>query len=178
MNLTQQSNSHTSHASQQSASRQLVNKEAALWKGIAIQFKDACRLELLGNKDEAQLWLKNKVSPFINLWSKEAKLSADEKKTRLRILLAAIRKEAELELKKESVNKPLKSTAQTPFRHPEVARPAPVKAETPTSRTKSPYLASYAQHSKGRVSKPRLPISDISSMIDAVQDDSETSGAR
>lgn len=165
MNLTQQSNSQSS---QQNAKRSLVNKEAALWKGICIQFKDACKLELLGNKDEAQLWLKKKVSPFINMWSKESQLPVEEKKKRLRAQMTSIRKEAEMEWKAGSLNQQVETTAQIPFKHPDVV------AKKTTPKKTSPYLASYKQSTQGRVSKPRLPLSEISAMIDAVQADSET----
>ncbi len=173
MNLTQQSSTQTAPSK---SKRPLVNQEDALWKGICIQFKDACRLELLGNKDEAQLWLKKKVSPFINMWAKECKLPVEDKKTRLRAQMITIRKETELELNRGDVDKPSQVPFETPFKHPEVAKAKPLKKPTPSTIPKSPYMTSYAQHAKGRVSRPRLPISDISSMIDAVQNDSETFG--
>jgi len=164
-----------------SVSSSIHNSEApvltetdALWEHIRLQFREAYRLEQLGDSESSISWIQEKVTPAVQAWSSKVSDSSDKKKQMLRLLFDEERRNPpsaplhESQAPKDSFSS--KETSE-PSRQSSRELLQPARPSTGRRPVNNPYASQYQRVHQQRPDAKRVPLGNIADMIDAVHEE-------
>jgi len=147
----------------------ILTEVDALWEQVRIQFSEAYRLEQMGDSESSITWIQQHVTPAVQSWSGKSTEPSDKKKQMLRLLFDQVRQNIRAQALPRSSAPATNPLADAPVQRP---RETTNTTRPPNGRrsVNNPYTSNYQRIHQLRTHAKKVPLGDISEMIDEVKD--------